>query len=73
MEENEGKEDLLRDSDQVIHSVILKGAAINQAVEGTRVEPFARLCKCNIASGPSEGLPGCRLRETEEERPWSSS
>ena len=32
MEENEGEEDLLRDSDQVIHSVILKRAAINQAV-----------------------------------------
>ena len=30
-------------------------------------EPFALLCKCNIAS---EGLPGCRLWETEEERSW---
>ena len=29
-------------------------------------EPFALLCKCNIASGGAEGLPGCRLWETEE-------
>ena len=68
MKENKGKENLLRDSDQVIHSVILKGATmrIGEKEKKDR-EPFALLCKCNIASG-AEGLPGCRLWETEEER-----
>ena len=66
MKENKGEENLLRNSDQVIHSVILKGATmrIGEKEKKDR-EPFALLCKCNIAS---EGLPGCRLWETEEER-----
>ena len=34
MEENKGEENLLRDSDQVIHSVILKGATMRMEGEG---------------------------------------
>ena len=67
MEENKGEENLLRDSDQVIHSVILKRAPMRKERRKKNREPFALLCKCNIASG-AEGLPGCRLWETEEER-----
>ena len=52
MEENKGEENLLRDSDQVIHSVILKGATMRRRSEEKKDrEPFALLCKCNIASG----------------------
>ena len=54
MEENKGEENLLRDSDQVIHSVILKGATMRRRSEEKKDrEPFALLCKCNIASGSS--------------------
>ena len=36
MEENKGEENLLRDSDQVIHSVILKGATMRIGEERRR-------------------------------------
>ena len=71
VEENKGEENLLRDTNQVIHSVILKRAPMRKERRKKNREPFALLCKCNIASEKVFLAAGSvRLRRKGSEGRW---